>query len=287
MVLRTLLIIAIAAGGALSGCERGAEDAATAAPNGLRGDGTTAEESTQEFRGEDQTASDSAEEPKDSNDSVSVVHESRFLTVSFSDGFEGLEPRSRVVTKEISERRRSSNVTWYHLQLTESATSKTIGYIELGTPRTPWVSSRDRVYVTVDDGESENLVDELWVIDLASLEVRQMSIQVGSDFAVDTTGDIVCWAYPRYTTVFEHPSIPEPEVLALPVIRVRNLQTGEEVEHDFSDSFLDGLFGITVDIEYLEDDSAFWVQWSIDAPGNYGEDLILVDTMEYVRRGNQ
>ena len=67
----------------------------------------------------------------------------------------------------------------------------------------------------------------------------------------------------------------------IPILKVMNLMINKEYTFDFSDSFLQDGFGVTISSKYFKDVNAFYIEFSQDAPANIGKGYIHLDTMKF------
>ena len=139
-----------------------------------------------------------------------------------------------------------------------------------------FVEFRGDYYFLVNDGTANNGLSELWKINIAKGTIKNTHISIGDIFAFSSDGSYICYVYNDYGKYFD---MYTPANWAfIPVIKLLNMENGEEIKYDFESTFLNGEWGAIVNIETLAD--RFNIKFSMDG-GTLGKGYILLSDKEF------
>ena len=175
-------------------------------------------------------------------------------------------------------------LTIYALPIDVNGTRRLLGTIRTRTNVVRGVISDRTMVFSHDDGDPDNLTENLWRFLGDTGAVESTGFTCGLGLAITDDGRHLCWVYPEYIWQYEQfdsASTGRDAMLSIPVIYLHDFETGETRRYDFSDSHLADSWGVTTSLEYRAESQGFWLQWSLDAAGNYGKGIISLDDFEY------
>ena len=137
---------------------------------------------------------------------------------------------------------------------------------------------RDFFY-TADDADPDNGLNDLWKVDTAKGRVEKLDIKIGGIFAFSKDGRYMCYVYNDHAKHFQGVPGSFPAFWEfIPVLRIRDMKTGEMHTYDFYDTFLVRGWGALTEIEPQAD--RFNVEFSIDG-GTLGKGYVLLSDKKW------
>jgi len=134
-------------------------------------------------------------------------------------------------------------------------------------------------YYSVDDEDPDNGLNDVWKVETEKGRIVNTGIKVGGLFTFSQDGRYMCYVYNDYGKEFDWPSGVTPTLwLFIPVLKVRDMNTGQTQTYDFSETFLAEGWGALTEIEPLAD--RFSVEFSIDG-GTLGKGYMLLSDLKW------
>ncbi|WP_319563195.1 hypothetical protein, partial [Marispirochaeta sp.] len=152
---------------------------------------------------------------------------------------------------------------------------RVLNEIQKGNRHKLVIKQESKVFYTKLDPKINHGYSEVWIYDAETGKEEYLGCDTASTFCISSDGNYICLVH----------NIESKEtnwgIVYRPAIIVRHLESEAEEFFDFSDSFLENQWGVSVNCKYIGPINAFYIEFSQDAPGNIGKGYIHLDSMKF------